>query len=140
MQGDDDLVRIGDDVIVGEHVTALVHDDAGPQPLGSEFGFFTAIAGEAAGVDVDDGRAGAMGRVGEAQLAGVGDEARQGSAASKIGEHQQQKRSHGEAKADGLAQVADQRWDFHVFLVRTGCGQRITLSMDKNHPRRLPRV
>jgi hypothetical protein len=38
LQGDDDLVRIGDDVIVGEHVAALVHDDAGPQPLGSEFG------------------------------------------------------------------------------------------------------
>ena len=39
LQGDDDLVRIGDDVIVSEHVTALVHDDAGPQPRGSEFGF-----------------------------------------------------------------------------------------------------
>ncbi len=140
LQGDDDLIRVGDDVIVGQHVAALVHDDAGAQSLRPEFDLLAAIAGETAGINVDDGRAGAMGCVGEAQFTGIGDEARQVRASAKAGKQQQQECSHGEAKADRLAQVTDQRWDFHVILVRTRCAQRITLSMDKNHPRRSPRV
>ena len=89
-QGDDDLVRIGDDVIVGEHVAALVHDDAGPSPWGLSSGLSPRLPAKAAGVDVDDGRAGTMGGVGETQLAGIGDEARQGRRRENAGKHQQQ--------------------------------------------------
>ena len=53
-------------------------------------------------VDVDDGRAGAMGRVGELSSRALVMRPGRGAAA-KSGKHQQQKRSHGEAKADGLA-------------------------------------
>ncbi len=90
LQRDYDLVRIGDDVVVGQHVAALVHDDAGAQPLGPELSAIALIAGEAAGIDVDDGRAGAVRRVGEAQFTGIGDEAGQLGPASKIGKQQQQ--------------------------------------------------
>ncbi len=121
-------------------MAALVHDDSRAQPLGSEFSLVALIAGETAGVDVDDGRAGSMSSVREAQFTGIGDDAGELGTATEIGKQQQQESRHGETEADRLAQVTDQRWDFHVILIRTCSGQRITLSVDKNHPRRGPRV
>ncbi len=107
LQRNDDLVRIGDDVIVGQHVATLAHDDAGAESLRPEFGLIALVAGEAAGIDVDDCRPGAVGGVGETQFTGIGDEAGQLGPATEIGKQQQQKSRHGETEADRLAQVTD---------------------------------
>ncbi len=107
LQGDDDLIGIGDDVVVGQHIAALVHDDARAQPLWPEFRLIALIGGKAAGIDVDDCRAGAVGGVGEAQFAGVGDQAGQLSPATEIGKQQQQQCGDGQTETDRLAQVTD---------------------------------
>ncbi len=94
-------------MVVGQYIAALIHDDAGTQPLWAQFPLIALIGGKAAGVDVDDGRACPMGGIGETQFTGIGDDAGQLGTTAKMGKQQQQQRRDGQSKTDRLAQVTD---------------------------------